>query len=504
MARIFVSGLIHETHSFVPDITGLDQFICRHGAEITARAGDGSQMDGFLEVAAAEGWTVIPAADYDATPSGPVDHAVFETFWSKVEQVLRPALREGIDGIFLSLHGAMLTTEELDPEGELLARIRSLRGARSLPLFGVFDLHAVFTARMAALSDGLAGYRENPHTDARESAVRGARFLARSLSSGLRPRTYWRHPPIVWPPTGTGTADSPMADLERLARRIEAESPQIWGVNVVGGFAFADTPDTGVSFTVIATAPAAQAETGLDRLEALAWKLRAQGLPAEWDIDAALDQIDLSQPGPAVLVEPSDNIGGGAAGDGTGILRALVRRGVPNAAVVINDPEAVAALAPLAAGGRMQLAIGGKRNRFDAGPLALAVELLSRSDGRFTLEDRQSHMAGARGVSINMGPCATVRHAGVTILLTSRRTAPFDLGQLRSQGIEPSGLSVIGVKAAVAHRRAYDKVQRVSFTVNTPGPCGSDLTALPYRRLIRPVFPLDPMPDRQPLRKAAP
>jgi microcystin degradation protein MlrC len=89
-----------------------------------------------------------------------------------------------------------------------------------------------------------------------------------------------------------------------------------------------------------------------------------------------------------------------------------------------------------------------------------------------------------------MGPSVVVRVAGVTVLLTSRKTPPFDLGQLRSQGIEPERLKAIGVKAAVAHRRAYDKIAKGSFTVATPGPCTSRIAGLPYTRLRQPVFPI--------------
>jgi microcystin degradation protein MlrC len=97
-------------------------------------------------------------------------------------------------------------------------------------------------------------------------------------------------------------------------------------------------------------------------------------------------------------------------------------------------------------------------------------------------------MSGRR---IEMGPCAVVRRGGITILLTSRKTPPFDLGQWRSQGIAPEQLGVIGVKAAVAHRQAYDPIAAASYTVETPGPCTSNLALLPYRRLRRPIYPLD-------------
>jgi microcystin degradation protein MlrC len=107
------------------------------------------------------------------------------------------------------------------------------------------------------------------------------------------------------------------------------------------------------------------------------------------------------------------------------------------------------------------------------------------------LEDANSHLASMCGSYFDMGPCAVVRHKGVTILLTSRKTPPFDLGQWRSQGIEPERLSVIGVKAAVAHRRVYDPIAGAQYTVATRGPCSSDLRQFPFRHVKRPVYPLD-------------
>ena len=139
--------------------------------------------------------------------------------------------------------------------------------------------------------------------------------------------------------------------------------------------------------------------------------------------------------------------------------------------------------------------IGGRDNPFDAGPLPLEVTLVSRSDGRFDLEDLNSHLVASQGRHINMGPSAVVRHGGITLLLTSERTPPNDLAQWRSQGIDPEDFAVVAVKAGVAHRRAYDPIARASFTVATAGSCSSDSRTLPYTKLRRPIFPLDAMPD---------
>ena len=490
--RILLAGLYHETHTFVGDITRADAVRLRRGEELLARRHDASTIDGFLTVAARESWRVVPLLEIGAMPSGTLDHAVFEAFWTEFERGARAAMDRGLDGVWLALHGAMVTTGSLDPEGELLARIRALPGFDRLPLFGVFDLHATFTPAMARHADALVGYRENPHIDAFDMAAYSAELLARSLKSGVRPRMVTRTLPLIWPPTGTGTAVAPMQPMETEARRIEATDTHIWAANVVGGYAFADTPDTGVSVSVVTTGSDAAAARHLDRLAAIAESHKYDGVPREWTLDAAIDDaLKRGITGPVALVEPADNIGGGAPGDCTSILRAFLARRLPGSAVIMNDPRAVAVLAGAEAGSSLRLMLGGS-SALDPGAVAVEATLLARSDGRFTLEDRNSHLAAMQGIHIDMGSCVTVRADGVDILITSKKTPPFDLGQLRSQGIVPETLRFVGVKAAVAHRRAYDRITAASYWVNTPGPCPSDLTRLPYRHLRRPIFPLDP------------
>jgi microcystin degradation protein MlrC len=492
--RVLLAGIFHETHTFVQGTTPLADFTIRRGDALLQRAGDGSMVDGFLEVAKSEGWDVVPVCDYLAAPSATMEHAAFETFWSELETGVKLALKDGpLDAIWLALHGAGVTDACQDIEGELLGRLRAMDGIGSdMPIFGAFDLHANFTEAMSRHATALVGYRENPHIDARDTAVRAAQLLARTLSGAPMPHMLSLRVPIIWPPTGTGTAVSPMRDLELRAREIETENPDIWAVNVIGGFSFSDVHDAGVAFSLVTTGDDTAAQAALDSLAEIAIRLRDKGQPAEWALDDALSEIKAKTDGPWIIIEPADNIGGGAAGDCTTVLRGLLRHGMKNAAVIIADPESVAALKDVSPGDTAQLKVGGKRTPQDPGPLDLTVTLIRKSDGNFDLEDRNSHMVASLGVHIKMGPCAVVETAGVTILLTSKKTAPADLGQLRSQGIIPESLSAIGVKGAVAHRRAYDPIAAGSYIVDTPGPCASDLSTLPYKNLRRPIHPLDP------------
>ena len=491
MTRVFVAGIFHETHSFTGDVTGLDGFTIHRGAQILARRGDASQIDGFLSVAEREGWEVVPGSVYTGGASGTVDHAVFEQFWSEVKPALEKAIAGGLDAIHLSLHGAMVTSECDDPEGELMARVRATPGAEALPSYAVGDLHATLTPRMGALSDAMIFYKECPHTDQFDSAVLSSELLARRLKSGVKPKHLVLVTPIVWPPTGTGTRDGPMRALEDAARRIEREVPGVLAVNIVGGYAFSDVPNAGVAFSVITEGSEADGREALAELAGIAWDMREGGIPPQHDLDQVVRDFKPGGKGPVLLVEPADNIGGGAPGDGTDVMRALLKYDVQGAGVTINDPESVAALQRITIGQKMTLPIGGKGSPLDPGPVTLDVELISRSDGIFELEDHHSHLVGSLGKIINMGPSAVVKHRGLTILLKSKKLPPFDLGQWRSQGINPEELSMIGIKAAVGHRVAYGPIASAEFTVNTSGPCTSDISRLPYTRLRRPVFPLD-------------
>lgn len=491
--RVLLAGLFHETHTFLEELTPPSAFARRVGAELLTAEGDGSPMGGLLEVARERGWEVLPSIDLRATPSGTVERAVLDDFLKSLSETAKAALAAGpIDGVYLVLHGAMVCQGCLDVEGEIVRSVRQLVGP-TVPVAGVLDLHGNITPEFAAETQVFVAYRQNPHADACDAARDAARLLDRLMSEGIPARTQFAAPQIVWPPPGTGTAFEPMSVLEARARELEAAHPEFLCVNVFAGFSYADTPWTGVSFTVCTTGDDATAQAALDELCQLARLHKARGNVVGAPLGEVIDEIRNTAEGPIVVAEPSDNIGGGAPGDGTALLMAFVQARFDRAVVAINDPRAVAIVSQRAPGEHVTLDIGGRGSRLSGGPCRLDVEVVRSGPGLFALEDRNSHLASMCGDKFDMGPCAVVRHGGVTILLTTNKTAPFDLGQWRSQGIIPEEQFVIAVKAAVAHRRVYDPFLKKHLTVETPGPCASDLHTFPYRHIRRPIYPLDPI-----------
>lgn len=479
---ILLGGLFHETNTFLETPAAIGEFDILRGDGLFSARGNSSPLAGFLAVADEHNWNIHPTVSYCATPSGMVLDSVFEAYWQEFRTAADTFCDIRFDAIYLVLHGAMTAESHPDAEGELLRRIRSLPPLADTPIFAIVDLHANVTAAMTQHADFISAYRQNPHIDAEESARRAAQFLHRYLETGQRPQMTYRHPPIVLPPTGTATASDPMATLEGIARRWEATVDEILEIAVLAGFSHADTPDTGVAFIVNSIGSPPQIDTALDELAETAEALKLRGIPREASVAEAFGRT-VPGDGPLILVEPSDNIGGGAPGDGTVLLRALFEYRISNAGVIINDPGAVATLSDKAIGSDVDIAVGGKGSSLDPGPFSLRGRLISRSDGHFELEDKQSHLASMGGASIHMGATVVIESEGIIVMVTSHKTPPFDLGQWRSQGIEPADFSVIVVKAAVAHRRAYDRISNRSITVDTPGPCTSNLGLLPYKKL---------------------
>lgn len=487
--RVLAGGLFHETHTFLSKSTTLADFeamAVNIGRDvIDNNLGNDSPTDGFLSYALQQEWEIIPTIQMAAMPGGTVDDAAVELFRAHFFPVLEAEV-DHLDGIFLILHGAMVSAGSDDPEGDLLRDVRNLLRKRGvdIPVVGVLDLHANVSQTMVDSSTCLVAYRENPHNDARDTAVRAARIL-----DGLMERSGMTqvHHPTEWilPPTGVGSADDPMRAVLAAARAIEARDAEIVNINVIAGYSYADVPDCGFSLSAATRGDRAEAAAYLEELNGVLEQHIASAYPPEAGLPDVLKVVDALPPGPGpiLLVEPADNIGGGTPGDATDLLGPLLATGRSGVVAVIADPEAVGGCTAAGLGTDVSLTIGGKTDQHHGTPLPFTGRVRHLSDGRFELENKRSHLASILGSHADMGPCAVVENAQAVVLLTSRKMPPMDLGQLHSQGIRPEEAQYVIVKAAVSHRDAYGPIMRASFNVDSAGLCTSNLKRLPYRKI---------------------
>lgn len=487
---ILFGGLYHETHTFLSHKTGMAEFedggINIGSAALDRNRGNGSPSAGFIDYAEKVGWRIRPTIQMAAQPAGKVTDDVVDLFLKHFMAGLDRHMGE-IDGIFLVLHGAMVSESSDDVEGLVLKTIRDrlvAAGRGDLPIGAVLDLHGNISQTMVESSTVLRAYRENPHTDAYESAVAAAELLDRALQEpGIR--ALHRRTRYVISPVGVGSANDPMKSVLAAARAIEAEDPDILTINVMAGYAYSDIPDCGFSLNLVTKGSTEAAERHFDTLVDVLVAHIHEGYPHEDDLAAALVKADALPPGsgPILLIEPADNIGGGTPGDATGLFGPLLDTGRTNILAALADRDAVAQCFAAGIGKTVSLLIGGKTDDHHGAPIAFTGTIEHLSDGEFELENPKSHMASMGGTAIRMGRCAVLVNEQAKILLSERKTAPMDLGQYHSQGLRPEDATYVVIKAAVSHRSAYEPILRASFYVDSPGLCTSDLRRLPFTKL---------------------
>jgi microcystin degradation protein MlrC len=476
--RIGVGGLWHETNTFVPGRTRLSDFE-EYGladgplAVREALAGTGTEVGGTLEACESLGLEAVPFFWAGAVPGPTVSAEARAALWERLLARLEESLP--LDGLVLSLHGAMVSEDVEDPESDLLAHVRER--VDSIPIAAVLDLHANPGRGLLEGTDLVLAYATYPHTDAARQAAEATRLLVETIDGELAPLVTGRRLPLLTCPLVQATAEPPMADLLALARRLQAR-PGVARASLLPGYAYADVERLG--FAVVVCGEDGPAIAAADELADSVWERRDDFRPALLGLEEAVEHA-LESAGPVVLAEVSDNVGGGAPGDATHVLAALLAAGAKGAVVVLHDPPAVAEAASAGAGAKVELSAGRP-----------SVQLRGRV--RRVLDAGYRRTGGyMTGSAVGMGRCAIVQVDGIEVVLTSRRVMPFDPDHLRAVGIEAAERRILVAKSAIAWRAAFGDVAAEVVYVETPGVCTCRLETLPYRRARRPILPLDDM-----------
>ena len=90
-----------------------------------------------------------------------------------------------------------------------------------------------------------------------------------------------------------------------------------------------------------------------------------------------------------------------------------------------------------------------------------------------------------------VGLSVVVRTGGLTILLNSKRMAPYSLEQLRSCGLEPAEFNVLVAKGVNSPIAAYEEVCTRFIRIDTPGVTAYNLSHFGYHHRREPMFPFE-------------
>lgn len=493
--KLVVAMLKHETNSFSPLVTDLARFeawgVQRGPAVVDAYGATAMPIGAYLRAARARGAEVVTPLAAEAMPGGLVTEAAYEALVGPIVE----AVAAGCDGVLLDLHGALMAAHTDDGEGTLLARLRAV--APDLPIAVTCDLHCNLSAAMVANCSALIGYKSYPHVDMAERGAQVAAILFDQLAGGAPPAMAWGRLPLLAQTLRMGTDDAPMAGLMARARALEATG--VRAATLFGGFPMADQPGAGVAAVAVAT-HRDQAQEAVDRLLGAAWAAREQFVYRPRPLAQALDAAARlgASGGPVILLDHADNCGSGGTQDVMGVLAAVLDRGLDNVAMAaVWDPAAVAVLVRAGRGARVTLALGGRTDMPALGlagqPLTVTGTVAALGDGRFTVEGPMY-----TGVMVEMGPSAVLDTGRVRIVIVSRHHEPWDTGVFTSLGIDPAAQRFLLLKSRIHYRAGFARLAKATVTLDGAGVTTSDNGVLRYRRLRRPIYPLDAVPDDAP------
>jgi microcystin degradation protein MlrC len=252
--------------------------------------------------------------------------------------------------------------------------------------------------------------------------------------------------------------------------------PSLWV-----GYVWADQPRTNATVVVSGTDVAAiYAECR--KIGQRYWHARHEfgfGVPtgpADWTIEQAL-----AQDRKAVIISDSgDNPTAGGAGDIPYMVERLLAhdafRSADKTAIVaaVPSPEAVTRCVSAGIGAEVSVTIGGVLDPVNGAPLEVTgtVHAIQKGDP-----------VG--------GDIAVVRSGGVHVIIPTRRKPYHRLADFAAVDLRVAEHDVTVVKIGYLEPELRE-VASAAFMALTPGAVNQDIPSLPYQRVQRPIFPIDP------------
>ena len=497
--RIAIGGFQHETNTFAPSKATFERF---HGGEgwpplqrgadiLDAVDGINIPIAGFIAAMKGSRHTLVPTTWAAASPSAHVTEDAFERISGMIISDLKAAMP--VDGVYLDLHGAMVTEHFDDGEGELLSRVRAVIGEH-VPIVTSLDLHVNVTQRMQANATAMIAYRTYPHIDMADTGGRAAGFLTRLLDGAPRPQLASVRLPFLVPLQAQSTMMEPNSSIYRELERLEADGAVL---SYATGFPAADFPECGPVVFAYADDPSV-ARAAADALSNIVNEAESDyDCPVYEPGDAVRKAMSMAEHAsrPVVIADTQDNPGAGGNSDTTGMLRALVENRAQHAAIgLIVDREAAKIAHAVGEGAEVEIALGGKSRIPGDAPFKAQFQVERLSEGKFTC-------AGPfyRGFHMNIGPCACLRIGGVRIVVACDKPQMADQEMYRFIGIEPTTEQILVNKSSVHFRADFAPIAHEILVAKAPGPMLADLTEFPWKRLA-PGIRVNPngKPFRQP------
>ncbi len=478
MTKVLIACLGTETNTFSPIPTGWASFLeagLFHG-DATAHPPNlfTEPLHVWHRAAEARGFEVVESIAAFAQPAGPTVRPVYEALRDELMDDLKAALP--VDMVLVSMHGAMVADGYFDCEGDILARLRETAGPEAA-IGAELDLHCSITAAMTDAADALITFKEYPHIDGKERAAELFDLLLGKVEGRTRPAISVHDCRMVgvWP-----TTREPMTAFVDTLKAAEKQ-PGILSVSFAHGFPWSDVPDTTAKMVVVTDDDPALGAATARALGAQIWALREQTAPTYLSLADGIDRVAASNASPVIVADVSDNAGGGAPGDSTFVLQAVLERGLTNIAMgLFWDPIAVRFCKEAGEGATFDLRIGGKSGPASGAPVDLTVTV------RKVIDDASQSFGTSR---MPIGDAAWVEANGLDLVLISVRQQTFDPDAFTQFGIDLAARSAVVVKSSQHFHAGFAPIGSEVLYLGTPGAITPDFANIPFKRVAVPYWP---------------
>ncbi len=479
--KVFVGGIETETNTFSPMPTGLADFEIIRAADTDASddiGGFAGPVNVFRRRTLERGWDFVFSLYAIAQPAGTTVRAVYESLRDELLTALKAAMP--LDIVLLPLHGAMVAEGYDDCETDIVSRAREIVGPDAK--IGVeLDLHCDVTQTLIDMADAIVIFKEYPHIDVNERAEELFTIIAAAAEGKVNPTM------AIYDCKMIGLYLTPFEPMRSYVDDMIALEQQdsVLSLSLAHCFPWADVPTCGTQALAVTDDDVDLAAELAKQLGEKLFSMRHALDPISLPLDAALDKALANDTGLVVVADQSDNAGGGAPSDSTFVLRALLDRGVTNAALAMMwDPIAVKVAMSAGEGAELDLRLGGKMGPMSGDPLDLRVTVSG------IIADMKQYWIQTDGdLAMDCGDSVALHCQGIDIIVNSSRGQVFSPGVFSNFGIDPNSKRLLVVKSTQHFYAGFAPIAAEIIYMAGPGAIPPLFTEIPYQRVDLNKYP---------------
>lgn len=478
--RVALVGIRHEAMIACPILTDLSTTTVYRGADILSASVDA--LRGSTDALGAAGIEVVPLVFARCLPGGSLARGLYDDLKAETLKLLTE--QGPFDGVLCVNHGAA-EVEGLERHGDTdyVLAVRAAVGP-DVPIAVPFDMHGQVTPELLDALTVMSCLRTAPHRDEYETSRRAAEQLVRVLRGAPPPRKAAIDIPILVPGEKVMTAYSPARELFAMLADYDAR-PGIVEAHLFVGFGWNDRPWSGMRAVVLAEDDERLALDCAVGIAARVWEARERFdvYMETASVREGLERARADGRKAIYLSDSGDNVTAGAGGDLTHVLQEALDLGMTDTVVAgIYAPDVVAAATGAGVGATIAVEIG---RHLSGAPRPRTIRAHVEALGERVDTAAYANLRGSEH------PWARLRIDGVVATFHAARVGVTAPGHLEAVGIDPAAHAVYVVKVGYAHPKQEDMLTR-HICLISEGVADLDFLRLPYARVRRPVFPLDP------------